>query len=112
MSSPLNAVDQKYFYPDYQNYYYLIYEDHAIHKSVGQYVEKAARRQASPKNCYTRVPGLFLPVPPGWQTDGQRLLKASPRDKTAYIPCQEELFPEPGEAGRYLAAILAENGLM
>ncbi len=112
LSVPLYEGELKYFYPDYQNYYYLIYEDRAVHKSVGQYVEKAARRQAAPKNCYTRVPGLFLPVPPGGQTDGQRLLKASLRDKTAYIPCQEELFPGPGEAGRYLAAILAENGLM
>lgn len=111
LSVPLYEGELKYFYPDYQNYYYLIYEDRAIHKSVGQYVEKAARRQAAPKNCYTRVTGLFLPVPSKGQTDGLRLLRASLRDKTAYLPCQEELFPEPGAAGRYLAAVLKENGL-
>ena len=111
LSVPLYDGELKYFYPDYQNYYYLIYEDRAVHKSVGQYVEKAARRQAAPKNCYTRVPGLFLPAPFAGQADSRLRLRSSLRAKEAYIPCQEALFSNPGDAERYLFPLLVGNGL-
>ena len=39
----------KYFYPDYQNYYYLPLEDTAIHKSIGEYVDRSARKKATAK---------------------------------------------------------------
>lgn len=39
----------KYFYPDYQNYYYLPLEDTAIHKSIGEYVDRSARKKLLPK---------------------------------------------------------------
>lgn len=51
----------KYFYPDYQNYYYLPLEDTAIHKSIGEYVDRSARKKATAKNCYSKKEGLFLP---------------------------------------------------
>ena len=51
----------KYFYADHKNYYYLPAEDCAVHKSVGEFVDKKARRQATAKNCYRRVSGLFVP---------------------------------------------------
>ena len=41
----------KRFYSNYKDYYYLIYEDTAIHKSVGEYVDRAARRKATAKTC-------------------------------------------------------------
>ena len=50
----------KYFYPDYQNYYYLPLEDTAIHKSIGEYVDRSARKKATAKNCYSKK-SLFLP---------------------------------------------------
>lgn len=53
----------KYFYPDYKDYYYLIYEDTAVHKSVGEYVEREARKKATPQTCYTKKTTLFLPQP-------------------------------------------------
>ena len=37
----------KYYYPNYKDYYYLIYEDTAIHKSVGEFVDKDARIKAN-----------------------------------------------------------------
>ncbi len=51
------------FYADYKNYYYLPAEDYAIHKSVGEFVDRKARKQATAKTCYQRVPGLFVPEP-------------------------------------------------
>lgn len=52
-----------YFFADYKNYYYLPLEDRAIHKSVGEFVEKSARQRAKRENCYERRSGLFLPEP-------------------------------------------------
>jgi hypothetical protein len=53
----------KYFYPDYKNYYYLPNEDYAIHKSVGQYVDKEHRQTAKASNCYIKKEGIFIPLP-------------------------------------------------
>ena len=44
----------KYYYPNYKDYYYLIYEDTAIHKSVGEFVDKDARIKATKETCYTK----------------------------------------------------------
>lgn len=51
----------KSFYADYKNYYYLPQEDYALHKSLGEFVDKKARRQATARTCYQRVEGLFVP---------------------------------------------------
>lgn len=52
-----------YFYENYRDYYYLPDEGCAVHKSVAQYVDTAHRKKATPKNCYTRKSGIFLPQP-------------------------------------------------
>ena len=52
----------KYFFDDYKDYYYLPQEDRAIHKKVGQYVDREFREQATAANCYTYKEGFFLPV--------------------------------------------------
>lgn len=93
----------KYFYPDYQNYYYLIYEDTAIHKSVGEYVDKNARKKATAKCCYTKKEGCFLPQPsPLWQPALQEEYKS----KITYAEYQEELFQDTQQAYLYLAHML------
>ena len=51
----------KYFFADYKNYYYLPKEDMAIHKSVGEYVARSSRRQATARTCYQNREGLFVP---------------------------------------------------
>ena len=53
----------KSFYADYKSYYYLPQEDYAIHKSLGEFVDKPKRRQATARTCYQRVPGIFIPEP-------------------------------------------------
>ena len=58
----------KHFYANYRDYYYLIYEDTAVHKSVGEYVDKGARIKATKKTCYTKKDGFFLPqFSPLWE---------------------------------------------
>lgn len=51
----------KFFYQDYKNYYYLPEEDMAIHKSVGEFVDRKSRKQATACTCYQKREGTFLP---------------------------------------------------
>ena len=59
----LREGELKYFFSDYKNYYYLPAEDYAVHRSVGAFVEKKARRAATARTCYQKKNGLFLPEP-------------------------------------------------
>ena len=58
---PLLHEEMKYFYSNYQDYYYLPEEDVAIHKSVSEYVDKDFREPAKAHNCYTRKVSDYLP---------------------------------------------------
>ena len=60
---PLFKGTLYHYYKDYKNYYYLPEEDEAIHKSVGGYVDKEHRVQATAETCYTKKAGTFMPVP-------------------------------------------------
>lgn len=52
----------KLFYPNYKDYYYLPKEDKAVHKSLGQFVQRPYREQAKASNCYENISDLFLPL--------------------------------------------------
>ena len=75
----------KHFYPNYKDYYYLIYEDTAIHKSVGMYVDKQFRKPARASNCYTKKEGLFLPLPPGLDYENDILFRTDYKSRQHYI---------------------------
>ena len=94
----------KYFYPKYKDYYYLPAEDMAVHKSVGAYVAKSARRQATAKTCYGKQTGLFLPQFQGLWTPVFRPEYASPQIYALYQP---DMFQETEKADQYLRQILS-----
>ena len=58
---PIFEGELKYFYSNYQDYYYLPDEDVALHKSVAGFVDRACRIPASAANCYTRKYAVYLP---------------------------------------------------
>ncbi len=58
---PVYEEELKYFYANYQDYYYLPMEDTALHKSVASFVDKEFREQAKASNCYTRKISSYLP---------------------------------------------------
>lgn len=60
---PLYEGTLKYYYPDYQNYYYLPYEEEAVHKSVAQFLDKSRREKAKAHNCCKKVSGCFVYAP-------------------------------------------------
>lgn len=62
LSFPIFSGELKMFFEDYHNYYYLPLEDRAIHKSVGQFVDREYRTKAKKSNCYIKKRGIFIPL--------------------------------------------------
>ncbi len=60
---PVHAATLKYFYKDYKNYCYLPEEDTAIHKSIGQFVDKDHKVAATRETCYQKEAGNFFRMP-------------------------------------------------
>lgn len=93
----------RHFYPDYQNYYYLIYEDQAVHKSVGEFVEKSAKKKATAKTCYTKKQGLFLPQPSEiWEP----VFKRDYKDKLSFTEYLPTLFDDADSCQNYIRSLL------
>lgn len=100
---PLVNDTLKYFYPDYKDYYYLIYEDMAVHKSVGEYVERSARKKATAQTCYTKKTGLFLPQPDAlWSPSFRKAHRA----KQAYAEYVPTLFDDSETLMKYICYLL------
>lgn len=53
----------KYYFINYKDYYYLPFEDYAVHKSVGQYVDKGKRKQATRLTAYIKKYSIFMKLP-------------------------------------------------
>lgn len=86
---PLYEGTLLYFYPDYKNYYYLPFEDEAIHKSIASYLEPSHRQKATATTCYKKISGKFLYAP---GAPDLPLLKENYRSREHYVSWP---FPEP-----------------
>ena len=99
---PLYEGTLKYFYPDYQNYYYLPYEDEAIHKSIAVYTDLSRRRKAKASECYKKYTGTFVSAP---GSPSLPLLRETYKSSAAYT-----LWPfsdmSPASLHNYLQEIL------
>ncbi len=60
---PFYTGELKYFFKDYKNYYYLKYEDTAVHASVAEWVDKEAKEKCKPATAYQKKEGTFLALP-------------------------------------------------
>lgn len=60
---PFYDGELKFFFKDYKNYYYLKYEDTAIHASVAEWVDKEAKEKCKPATAYQKKNGTFLALP-------------------------------------------------
>lgn len=103
LSIELYEGELKYFYPDYRNYYYLIYEDKAIHKSVAEYVDRDARIKATAKTCYTRQRGCYLPQ---FSIIWTPCLQKEYKDKTTYVSYEPEFFEDDEHIRLYIRHLL------
>ncbi len=59
---PIRHGELKHFFDDPQNYYYLPEEDTAIHKSVGEFVDKPYRKKATKSTCYIKSECDYLMI--------------------------------------------------
>lgn len=93
----------KFFYENYKDYYYLPYEDNAIHKSIASYVDKDYRTKARPSNCYMKKSGHFLP-----QLDYivSPFYKEEYSDKITYFELTDEFLADHQLVKRYVLHIL------
>lgn len=95
----------KYYYPNYKDYYYLVFEDTAIHKSVGEYVDKEARIRATRETCYTKKQGIFLPQPePFWKPE----FKTSCKEKSCFFEFSPDCFSDRETLNRYVRRIIKD----
>lgn len=101
---PLYDEELKYFYSNYQNYYYLPAEDIAMHKSVANFVDKAHRIQATASNCYTRKKSLFLPQ---WELLFTPFFKKDYKSKDMYFELTDEFKKSRSGFSMYAEHILS-----
>ena len=85
---PLYEEEMKYFYADYQNYYYLPAEDQALHKSIASFVAPSRRQNAKAENCYTRKQSSFLPE---WDLFREPFFKRDYHDKALFFELSDEV---------------------
>ena len=89
LTIPVITDSLKFFFPNYKEYYYLIKEDMAIHKSVATYVDKDFRKKATADNCYTKKDAIFVPQ---YETLITPFFKESSKDKLTYFELTREFL--------------------
>jgi len=94
----------KHFYPDYKDYYYLPFEDRAVHKSIGSCVDKDARVKATAASCYTKTTGFFLPQ---FEDIWEPVMKQEYKDKMRYAALGDVYLADQAALQKYTNAILA-----
>lgn len=88
---PFVEAELKHYYPDFKNYFYLPKEDKAIHKSVGQYVDREFRIPAKADTCYQMQVDSFVPLltdtAPGGKS-GNKLRKEATEKFASILFCE------------------------
>ncbi len=105
LTLPLYTGELRYFFPDYQNYYYLPAEDMAVHKSVASYVDKAFRKKATARTAYLRKTGTFLRIPEELANGSLRIFRAASGEASWILP-EETLLEDISFWNRCLRALL------
>lgn len=100
---PLYEAELKYFYANYQDYYYLPDEDVALHKSVASFVDKNHREKATARNCYTKKTSKFLPE---WDVLVNPFFKESYDSKELFFELTDERRTDRELFSKYASHIL------
>lgn len=100
---PILEEELKYFYSNYQDYYYLPTEDVALHKSVAGCVDKAYRIQASAANCYTRKLSSYLPQ---WEHVFTPFFKRDYKSQELFFELTDDLKRDRDAFSQYASHVL------
>ncbi len=82
---PLFSSTLRHYFKDYKNYFYLPEEDTAIHKSVGTYVDRDYRRQATADTCYVKKSGTFFALPDSFAADEVPLFRETRKSRPVFM---------------------------
>lgn len=99
----------KYYFSNYKEYSYLLYEDMAIHNSLAECVDKQAKQKCKPATAYQKKSGLFLPLPPKFTDipDNLYLFYHDYKSLPAYVEFSKELLQNVEFTNIYVSAVLA-----
>lgn len=100
---PVVIGELKFFFDNFKDYYYLPEEDTAVHKSVGEYVDKAYRQNAKASNCYIKKASLFLPQKVCYHTPAFRF---EYKDKLTWFEPDEDFLNNTEKLNRYVQSLL------
>lgn len=101
---PIYEEELKYFYSNYQDYYYLPAEDIALHKSVASFVDKSHRLQATATTCYTRKASSYLPQ---WEILFEPFFKRDYSSKELFFELTDEMKKDREAFCKYANHLLA-----
>ena len=101
---PIYEEELKFFYANYQDYYYLPTEDVALHKSVAGFVDKSHRVPATASTCYTRKWSTYLPQ---WNVVFEPFFKRDYKSKELFFELTDELKKNRNAFSTYAAHVLS-----
>ena len=93
----------KFFFENYQDYYYLPEEDTAIHKNIASFVEKEYRKKATATNCYTRKNSIFVPQ---YEPIMNPAFRVNYKDKISYFELSRDFTESDVMLRRYVSHVL------
>ena len=100
---PLYSEEMKFFYDNWEDYYYLPEEDTAIHVSVAEFVSRPNRKKATPATCYTKVEGRFLQE---WEPVMTPVFKRSYADRSMFFEVTPELKTDRAALTEYAISVI------
>ncbi len=100
---PIYEEELKYYYANYQDYYYLPAEDVALHKSVAGFVDREHRIQATATNCYTRKFSSYLPQ---WEVLFEPFFKRDYKSHELFFELTDELKRDRQAFSEYAVHVL------
>ena len=85
---PVTKAKLNFYYSNYRDYYYLPAENMAVHKSVGQFVDRKYRQKATPDTAYVAKESDFIP----WDNVlDVPIFSTDRKSKDKYIELNEEV---------------------
>lgn len=99
---PTREQTLKFFYPDFKDYFYLISEDQAIHRSVAAFVNPSNLKKATKETCYIKKTARFYPL---MRTEGTDIFRDSAAG-TPYGLWDEALAADPAGWSAYIGSFL------
>ena len=110
LSIPILKDELKFFFENYKDYYYLTIEDYAVHKSIGEFVDKSVKKKATRQTAYIKQVAEYIPC---FNTESvSEIFKKEYKSKEKYINLAKLDFDDKEFFGKYLVEIFKHFKLL